>query len=53
MFGGERWNEIDVFDSYAGTSELITSIGHDFDDTGKSNECNATKKGLDMSQWRT
>jgi beta-glucanase (GH16 family) len=53
MFGGKRWNEIDVFDSYSGTTKLITSIGHDFDGTGKSNGCNSTKRGFDLSEWHT
>ena len=50
-FGGERWNEIDVFDSYAGTGKLVTSIGHDFENNGKSNGCSLSYTGYDLAEW--
>ena len=53
MFGGQRWNEIDVFDSYAGTTNLVSSIGHDYDNRGKSNGCSKKLAGYDLDQWHT
>lgn len=53
MFGRERWNEIDVFDGYAGTKELVTSIGHDFEGTKTANGCNHSNKNYDLSEWHT
>ncbi|MBL7930377.1 MAG: family 16 glycosylhydrolase [Bacteroidia bacterium] len=53
MFGGKRWNEIDVFDSYAGTSKYVSSIGHDYDKTGKSNGCSKILTGFDFTKWHT
>lgn len=51
MFGGKRWNEIDVFDAYSGTKKWVTSIGHDFDGTGSSNGCNDSRSGYDLTEW--
>ena len=53
FFGGKRWNEIDVFDNYAGINEFVTSIGHDFEGIGKPNGCNATYRFYDFSKWHT
>lgn len=52
-FGGKRWNEIDFFDNYAGTNEFVTSLGHDFEGTGKPNGCNFSKRGFDFTDWHT
>jgi beta-glucanase (GH16 family) len=52
-FGGQRWNEIDFFDNYAGTTEFITSLGHDFEGRGTANGCSASRKGYDFSEWHT
>lgn len=53
MFGGQRWNEIDVFDSYAGTEKFITSVGHDFTGNGRANGCAESNKKHDLSNWHT
>jgi beta-glucanase (GH16 family) len=53
MFGGKRWNEIDVFDNYYSTTKLINSIGHDFDGFGRPSGCNMSYVGFDFSQWHT
>jgi beta-glucanase (GH16 family) len=50
LFGGERYNEIDIFDNYAGTTEVVTSIGHDYE-KGSVSGCNDSKKGYDLMQW--
>ncbi|PBQ32095.1 hypothetical protein CNR22_10040 [Sphingobacteriaceae bacterium] len=52
-FGGKRYNEIDIFDSYSGTKELINCIYHDYDGDGKPSGCNASFKNFDLSQWHT
>ena len=53
FFGGKRWNEVDVFDNYAGLNEFVNSIGHDFEGRNKPNACNAFYKGFDFSNWHT
>jgi beta-glucanase (GH16 family) len=53
VFGGKRWNEIDFFDNYAGTKEVVNSLGHDFEGRGTPNGCNASTKGYDLTQWHT
>lgn len=53
LYGGERGNEIDVFDNYGGSTKIITSIGHDFDGNRKASGCNDTKRGYDLTQWHT
>ncbi len=53
MFGGKRWNEIDVFDNYKGIEKLVTSIGHDFDGEGRANGCSISYSGYDLSEWHT
>lgn len=52
-FGGQRWNEIDFFDNYAGTKEFVHSVGHDYTGSGKPNGCNFTRKGYDFTKWHT
>jgi beta-glucanase (GH16 family) len=53
MFGGKRWNEIDVFDSYAGVKTFVTSIGHDYEGIGKASGCNKYYGGYDLTEWHT
>ena len=53
MFGGKRWNEIDVFDNYDGINKFVTSIGHDYENNGTASGCNASYSGYDFSQWHT
>jgi beta-glucanase (GH16 family) len=53
LFGGQRWNEIDVFDNYSGVSTLVTSVGHDFDGNGTSEGCSQSYTGFDFAQWHT
>ena len=53
MFGGQRWNEIDVFDNYDGINTFVTSVGHDYDGNGTSEGCNQSFSGYDFSQWHT
>jgi len=53
MFGGERYNEVDVFDSYGGPRELINCISHDPEGDGKPTGCNDSFKNFDLTQWHT
>lgn len=53
MFGGQRWNEIDVFDNYSGINTFVTSVGHDYDGNGTAEGCNQSFSGYDFSQWHT
>ncbi|MBI4646073.1 MAG: family 16 glycosylhydrolase [Bacteroidia bacterium] len=50
MFGGQRWNEIDVFDNYSGINTFVTSAGFDYDNTGVAQGCNQSYSGYDFSQ---
>jgi beta-glucanase (GH16 family) len=52
-FGGERYNEIDIFDNYSGVHELVNCIYHDFDGDGKPSGCKDRFKGFDFSDWHT
>jgi beta-glucanase (GH16 family) len=52
LFGGERYNEIDIFDNYNGSRSIITSIGHDFVEKSVSG-CNDSKRGYDLTKWHT
>jgi hypothetical protein len=51
LFGGKRWNEIDIFDNYAGIDKLVSSIGHDYDGDGKATGCSKDITGFDFSDW--
>jgi beta-glucanase (GH16 family) len=53
LFGGERYNELDIFDGYGGTGEIISNIMHAYANDGKVSACSASKKGYDLSQWNT
>lgn len=52
-FGGQRYNEIDIFDTYAGTQDLVNCIYHDYDGAGKPSGCNASFKNFDLTKWHT
>lgn len=53
MYGGKRNNEIDIFDSYAGTDKLVTNVLHDYDGNQKSYGCVQSFGGYDFTQWHT
>ena len=53
MFGGERQNEIDIFDNYGGYKRFVTSIGHEFEGNRKANGCAASYSDFDFSDWHT
>lgn len=53
MFGGKRYNEVDVFDAYKGTDKMVSALGHDYDGDGKPSGCSETYRGVDLSEWHT
>ncbi len=51
-YGGQHWNEIDVFDNLEGTSKLATSMLYDDDGNGEADECRYSTTSIpDLSQW--
>lgn len=52
-FGGDRYNEIDIFDDYGGSKEVINCIYHDYDGDGKPSGCHNSFKGFDLTEWHT
>ena len=54
MFGGQRWNEIDVFDNIDGNDRFCCGPGYDFDGVGESYGCRWSTDNIpDLSQWHT
>ena len=53
MYGGQQWNEIDVFDNYSGINTLVTATGFDYDEDGTAEGCTDSFDGFDFSQWHT
>lgn len=50
LYGGKRWNEIDIFDNYK-PGLMVTSSGFDFDGDGKAEGCPKTIEDIDITQW--
>lgn len=52
-YGGNRWNELDVFEIHENNFDQFTcNIHHDYDGDGKSEQCNfATETSYDFSDW--
>ncbi|MBN2730101.1 MAG: family 16 glycosylhydrolase [Bacteroidales bacterium] len=52
-FGGQRWNEIDIFEIYGDDIDRFTcNVHHDYDGDGDSENCNyAQNNAADFTQW--
>lgn len=52
-FGGQRWNEIDVFEIYGDDIDRFTcNVHHDYDGDGDSENCSfAQNNAADFTQW--
>jgi beta-glucanase (GH16 family) len=51
-YGGQHWNEIDVFDNMDGTSPLSTGMLYDDDGNHEADECRYSTTSIpDLSQW--
>ena len=53
-FGGQRWNEIDIFDNTRGNDRFECGPGYDYDGDGESEGCRwGTENIPDFSEWHT
>jgi len=54
-FGGQRWNEIDIFEIYGDDIDRYTcNVHHDYDGDGDSENCSfAQNNAADFTQWHT
>lgn len=54
-FGGQRWNEIDVFEIYGDNIDRFTcNVHHDYDGDGQSEYCSYGQDNVtDFTQWHT
>lgn len=51
-YGGQRWNELDIFDCIEGNDEFFCGPGYDFDGDGEAEGCRWSTDNIpDFSEW--
>jgi beta-glucanase (GH16 family) len=53
IFGGERYNEIDIFDSYKGSNKIVSGMFHDYNGDRRLSGCGNTYNNFNLSEWHT